>query len=152
MGPRWESTCCQWWSLNVHSAWWRHQMETFSALLAICTGNLPVTGEFPDKGQCRVALMFSLVCSWINDWVNNFEAGDLRRHRVHYDVTAMVMSVSFATCLLRCNIYRKIAALHDNVIKNNAKWKPFPQAMLSTRRYVSDNVLPCHYNIACLYR
>ena len=30
----------------THS-WWRHQMETFSALLAICAGNSPVTGEFP---------------------------------------------------------------------------------------------------------
>ena len=29
------------------SSWWRHQMETFSALLAICTGNSPVPGEFP---------------------------------------------------------------------------------------------------------
>ena len=28
-------------------AWWRHQMETFSALLAICAGNSPATGEFP---------------------------------------------------------------------------------------------------------
>ena len=28
-------------------SWWRHQMETFSALLAICAGNSPVTGEFP---------------------------------------------------------------------------------------------------------
>ena len=27
--------------------WWRHQMETFIALLALCTGNSPVTGEFP---------------------------------------------------------------------------------------------------------
>ena len=27
--------------------WWRHQMETFSALLPICEGNTPVTGEFP---------------------------------------------------------------------------------------------------------
>ena len=27
--------------------WWRHQMETFSALLAICKGNSPVPGEFP---------------------------------------------------------------------------------------------------------
>ena len=27
--------------------WWRHQMETFSVLLAICAGNSPVTGEFP---------------------------------------------------------------------------------------------------------
>ena len=30
-----------------HMLWWRHQMETFSALLAICAGNSPVTGEFP---------------------------------------------------------------------------------------------------------
>ena len=29
------------------NAWWRHQMDTFSALLAICAGNSPVTGEFP---------------------------------------------------------------------------------------------------------
>ena len=27
--------------------WWRHQMETFSTLLALCAGNSPVTGEFP---------------------------------------------------------------------------------------------------------
>ena len=32
---------------NVISTWWRHQMETFSALLAICAGNSPVSGEFP---------------------------------------------------------------------------------------------------------
>ena len=31
----------------VRITWWRHQMETFSALLAICAGNSPVTGEFP---------------------------------------------------------------------------------------------------------
>ena len=29
--------------------WWRHQMETFSVLLALCAGNLPVTDEFPAK-------------------------------------------------------------------------------------------------------
>ena len=28
-------------------AWWRHQMTSFSALLAICAGNSPVPGEFP---------------------------------------------------------------------------------------------------------
>ena len=32
--------------LPMH-AWWRHQMETFSASLAICAGNSPVPGEFP---------------------------------------------------------------------------------------------------------
>ena len=31
----------------ISLAWWRHQMETFSALLAICAGNSPVPGEFP---------------------------------------------------------------------------------------------------------
>ena len=32
---------------NPFNAWWRHQMKTFSALLALCAGNSPVTGEFP---------------------------------------------------------------------------------------------------------
>ena len=45
--------------------------------------------SFPHKGQWRSALMFSLICVWINGWVNNHEAGDLRRYRAHYDVTAM---------------------------------------------------------------
>ena len=31
------------------------------------------------------ALMFSLMCAWTNDWVTNRDAGDFRRHRVHYD-------------------------------------------------------------------
>ena len=31
------------------AAWWRHQMETFSALLALCAGNLPVSGDFPTQ-------------------------------------------------------------------------------------------------------
>ena len=33
----------------TNSTWWRHQMETFSALLAICAGNSPVPGEFPTQ-------------------------------------------------------------------------------------------------------
>ena len=44
----------------------------------------------PHKGQWRGALMFSLICAWINGWVNNHEAGDLRRHCAHYDFTVMV--------------------------------------------------------------
>ena len=47
----------------------------------------PVTS--PHKGQRRGALMFSLICVWINGWVNRREAGDLRRCRAHYDVTLM---------------------------------------------------------------
>ena len=70
-------------------AWWRHQMETFSALLALCAGKSPVPVNSPHKGQWRGALMFSLICVWINGWVNNREAGDLRRYRGHYDVNVM---------------------------------------------------------------
>ena len=32
-----------------HDTWWRHQMEAFSALLALCAGNSPVPGEFPTQ-------------------------------------------------------------------------------------------------------
>ena len=40
----------------------------------------------PHKRQWRGALMFSLICVWINGWVNNRKADDLRCHCAHYDV------------------------------------------------------------------
>ena len=64
-------------------------METLSALLALCAGNSPVPVNSPHKGQWGGALMFALICVWINGWVNNREAGDLRRNRAHYDVNVM---------------------------------------------------------------
>ena len=45
----------------------------------------------PHKGQWRGALMFSLICVWINDWVKNRETGDLRSHCAHYDVIVMTL-------------------------------------------------------------
>ena len=68
-------------------AWWRHQMETFSVLLAICAGNSLVNS--PHKGQWRGALMFSLICTWTNGWVNIRKAVDLGSNRAHYDITVM---------------------------------------------------------------
>ena len=50
----------------------------------------------PHKGQWRGALMFSLICDWINAWVNNREAGEMRRHRAHYDVIVMHWPVQTA--------------------------------------------------------
>ena len=67
----------------------------------------PLCGEFtvpvnsPHKGQWRGALMSSLICARINDWANNCEAGDLRRHRGHYDVNIM-----FLMRLLKYGHYR----------------------------------------------
>ena len=69
----------------------------------------------PHKGQWRGALLFSLICTRINGWVNNDEAGDLRRHSAHYDVTVIHFSnaspvciqvpVQYALSYYRLNIY-----------------------------------------------
>ena len=84
------------------SIWWRHHENVIIPLINKCTmekqshddvikwkrfpRNWPFVREihrspvnFPHKGQWRGALMFSLIYAWINDWVNNHEAGDLRR-------------------------------------------------------------------------
>ena len=55
----------------------------------------------PHKGQWRGALVFSLFCVWINGWVNNREAGDLRRYRAHYDVIVMISSIFIHRSLCR---------------------------------------------------
>ena len=47
----------------------------------------------PHKGQWRGALMFSLICARIIYWVNNGEAGDLRRQHAHYDVISMPLDI-----------------------------------------------------------
>ena len=51
----------------------------------------PLCGWFTGhhKGQWRGALIFSLICAWIDGCIDNRKAGDLRRHRAHYDVTVM---------------------------------------------------------------
>ena len=70
--------------------WWRHQMGTFSALLAICAGNLPLTGEFLSQRQVTRSFDVFIDLSLKNCYVNNRETGNLRRHRAHYDVTVML--------------------------------------------------------------
>ena len=83
----------------------------------------------PHKGQWRGPSMFSLICTWIIGWVNNGEAGDLRRHCAHYDVIVM-------------DSYHSAHIIH---IKNK-----------STRRFPAffcfDNVIYIRFNIyvACL--
>ena len=64
-------------------------METFSALLAICAGNSPVTGEFP--AQRPVTRSFDVFFDLrLNKRMSNSrDAGDLRRHRAHYDAIIM---------------------------------------------------------------
>ena len=58
-----------------------------SPLLALCAGNSPVNGEFPSQRSVtrNLEVFFDL-----NGWVNNREAGDLRGHRAHYDVSVII--------------------------------------------------------------
>ena len=53
------------------NAWWRHKMETFSALLAICAGNSPVTGEFPTQRPVTRSFDVFFDLRLNDDWVNN---------------------------------------------------------------------------------
>ena len=65
----------------------------------------------PHKGQWRGALMFSLICVWINGSVNNREAGDLKRYRAHYDVTVIH--------IFNCPLHTRSISHHT--IRNNDK-------------------------------
>ena len=86
--------------------WWRHQMKTFSALLALCPGNSLVTGEFPSQRPVTRSFDVYLVCAWISRWVSNREVGDLRRHLSHYDVNVMhILQGCFMTFCLTSDHY-----------------------------------------------
>ena len=126
-------------SHNVFVTWWRHQMETFSAWLALCAGNSPVPVNSPHKGQWRGALVWSLICVWINGWVNNHEAGDLRRHRGHYDVILMRLG-------LKLFYYRLLVSRLFNM---NRLWQ-IPKSLLITSTRVNEVMLTFLSNLACV--
>ena len=71
-GNKWDSLMKKW-ITKLAMTWWRHRLL-----------------NSPHKGQWCGALMFSLIRAWINGWVNNRKAGDLRCHRAHYDVVVMI--------------------------------------------------------------
>ena len=73
-------------------------METFPRYWPFVRGIHRSPVNSPHKGQWRGALMFSLICVWINNWVNNHEADNLRRYLSHYDVTVMCEDVITNPC------------------------------------------------------
>ena len=73
---------------------WKHFCVT-----GTCAGHSPATGEFPAQRPVTRSFDVFLSAPWINGWVNNREAGDLRRHRAHYDVIVMDLAYcSSARC------------------------------------------------------
>ena len=72
------------------------------------------------KGQWRGALLFSLICAWINGWVNNREASDLRRHRAHYDIAVMfALLTKFIT--YTCTFWR-FELLVNHILSESSLW------------------------------
>ena len=68
----------------------------------------------PHKGQWRGALMFSLIYLWINSWINNHEAGDLRCYHAHYDVIVMCMCIKNMHASLYIHISCMSGAMRQN--------------------------------------
>ena len=62
----------------------------FFTLLALYAGNSPVTGEFPSQRPVRRSFDALFDVRLNKGWVNTRDAGDLRRHRSHYDVAAIL--------------------------------------------------------------
>ena len=94
-------------SSNLHKSWdtvleqinhddvfkWKHFPLYWPFVRGI--HRLPVNS--PQRGQWCGALMFSVIYAWINGCVDNCEVGDLRRHRAHYDVIAMLYTWCYKT-------------------------------------------------------
>ena len=89
--------------------WWRHQMEIFPALLALCAGNSPFTGEFPTQRTVTRSLDTFFDMCLNKGWVNNREADDWRRHWAHNDVIVMstyILNYSSRYIEWKCNYWR----------------------------------------------
>ena len=86
----------------------------------------------PHKGQWRGTLMFSLICVWINDWVNNCEAGELRRYRPHYGVIVMKTVViefrfqyvyDFSFCIIARMVIRPVEGRGSLIAHDHRAWR-----------------------------
>ena len=116
------------WSNHHHnsSPWWRHQMEIFSGIHRS-------TVNTPHRGQWREALMYSLICVWINVWVNNRDAGDLRRYRAHYDVTVMFIdnmhvNIGCGMVIRKLECYKQVFSLTKTDFESFVhSWKAYKQ-------------------------
>ena len=100
------STACVHWVIESHDdvIKWKH----FPRYWPFVRGIHRSTVNSPHKGQWRGALRFSLICTWINGWVNKREAGDLRRKCAHYDATVM-----------NCTYHTSQRHLHDGHSHDN---------------------------------
>ena len=109
-------------------AWWRHQIETFSALLALCAGNSPVPGEFP--AQRPVTQSFDVFYdlrlnkrlsehSW--GWWFETQSGSLWRH---------------CNGLINNEVYRRKYGRHTNAVDSGWATQLYNYVMSDIRKWI----------------
>ena len=99
---------CHWWLLSsctmlhplTHDGVikWKHFFGVTDPLCGEFTGHRWIPPTKPRRG----ALMFSLICAWTNG-VSSQDAGDLRRHHAHYDVTVLD-DINVNTTVIECHL------------------------------------------------
>ena len=94
-------------------------METFSALLALCAGNSPVTGEFPSQRPVTRSFDIFFDLSLNKRLSKQCEAGHLRRHRAHFHVIVMMCAIlQVSLCRYALNNTVVITGLEQNDSEN----------------------------------
>ena len=95
--------------------------KTFSRYWPFVRGIHRSPVNSPHKGQSCRALVFSLICAWINGWENNRKAGDLRRNRPHYDATVMTNQCEIGLSNF-CIIYSQYNQVYvERTMQNHTK-------------------------------
>ena len=103
---------------------WKHFPRYWSFVRGIRRS--PVNS--PHKGQWRGALVFSLICTWTNDWAKNRDAGDLGLHHAQYDVTVMFCTVALLMYLGFC--WRELLGV---------RWSPERNPSIYPARHMPQN-------------
>ena len=111
---------CQW------VTWWRHQMETFTALLAICAGNSSVLGEFPTQRPVTrsfdvffdLRLNKQLSKQWWGWWFETLSHPLWRHHNVNSRISTtidrqLIMNIkkSIYTTKVKSFTYKKFVSI-----------------------------------------
>ena len=106
----------------------------------------------PHKSQWRGALMFYLICAWINGWVNNGEAGDLRRQRAMTPLYCNGLESKLSINFIRSNTnechwyikhkYHTIARHGETQKKRSSGWQ----------LWYSLETLKLVFNVSCEYQ
>ena len=91
----------------------------------------------PHKGQWRGALVFSLICAWTSGWVSTRDDGDLRRHRSHYDDTAVSQDGLLSS--LKNNIYYKPPWIKSE-LRANSFWSLIAFQLSTIRKHSAHTV------------